>query len=244
MFITRATFFPDRCENVKELRWVIGNDLYRQHQLLWKLFPNIAKSINSPGPFLFRRLESDVRYGHGIEYITVSKEAPMANGPQWELVTKPFNPKIEVGSYLDFQVQVNPIIARKLEGKTRSSKHDVVMNRMHEHKCQWKIENSGKKDSHYVGLPMNDIIREEGMKWLVARSLAKGFDVVPNNTVVGGYSQHILTREKDTIRLSTLDFHGQLIVKDPELFCKTLYEGLGPAKGLGCGLMLVKRSLC
>ncbi len=43
------------------------------------------------------------------------------------------------------------------------------------------------------------------------------------------------------VSLSTLEFNGVLTVADPKLFLETLYEGIGPAKGFGCGLMLVRR---
>ena len=40
---------------------------------------------------------------------------------------------------------------------------------------------------------------------------------------------------------STLDFSGLLTVTAPEKFLSALYGGIGPAKGFGCGLLLVKR---
>ena len=43
------------------------------------------------------------------------------------------------------------------------------------------------------------------------------------------------------ICFSTLDFSGLLTVADPEKFLSTLYGGIGPAKGFGCGLLLIKR---
>jgi CRISPR system Cascade subunit CasE len=42
------------------------------------------------------------------------------------------------------------------------------------------------------------------------------------------------------VRLSTLDFDGLLTVADPGRFGELLFSGLGPAKGFGCGLMLIK----
>jgi len=46
---------------------------------------------------------------------------------------------------------------------------------------------------------------------------------------------------KRQINISTLDFISLLTVIDPELFLGTLYNGIGPAKGFGCGMMMIKR---
>ena len=41
---------------------------------------------------------------------------------------------------------------------------------------------------------------------------------------------------------STLEFDGILAVTEPEVFIeKCLFSGIGPAKGFGCGVMLVRR---
>ena len=42
------------------------------------------------------------------------------------------------------------------------------------------------------------------------------------------------------LRYSTIDFSGTLIVRDPALLARALREGVGHAKGFGCGLLLVK----
>ncbi|MEA2080768.1 MAG: type I-E CRISPR-associated protein Cas6/Cse3/CasE [Pseudomonadota bacterium] len=42
------------------------------------------------------------------------------------------------------------------------------------------------------------------------------------------------------INFSTLDYSGLLTVTDPELFKAALFQGIGPAKAFGCGLLLVR----
>ena len=49
-------------------------------------------------------------------------------------------------------------------------------------------------------------------------------------------------RSNREITFSSLDFSGLLTVKDTDLFGSVLFRGLGPAKGFGCGLMLVRRA--
>lgn len=40
---------------------------------------------------------------------------------------------------------------------------------------------------------------------------------------------------------SSVDFLGDLEITDVEKFKRALFQGIGPAKAFGCGLMLVKR---
>ena len=57
-----------------------------------------------------------------------------------------------------------------------------------------------------------------------------------------GYRTHTVRRRgRAPICFSTLDFSGLLTVTAPEKFLSALYGGIGPAKGFGCGLLLVKR---
>lgn len=56
-----------------------------------------------------------------------------------------------------------------------------------------------------------------------------------------GYMQHFLPKKGEKAKFSSMDFEGQLIVTDAMKFKKALFKGIGPAKGFGCGLMLVRR---
>jgi CRISPR system Cascade subunit CasE len=42
------------------------------------------------------------------------------------------------------------------------------------------------------------------------------------------------------LRVSTVDFSGQLRVEDADAFRRTLFTGIGHAKAFGCGLLLVR----
>lgn len=57
-----------------------------------------------------------------------------------------------------------------------------------------------------------------------------------------GYQWHALPQKKRDAGFSTVDFEGEIEVTDTDLFTKALFDGIGPAKGFGCGLMLVRRS--
>jgi len=56
-----------------------------------------------------------------------------------------------------------------------------------------------------------------------------------------GYQWHALPRKGRDAGFSSVDFEGEIEVTDTELFTKALFDGIGPAKGFGCGLMLVRR---
>jgi CRISPR-associated protein Cas6/Cse3/CasE subtype I-E len=43
--------------------------------------------------------------------------------------------------------------------------------------------------------------------------------------------------------MSTIDMAGQLLITDVDAFIPALYKGIGSAKGMGCGLLLVQRAL-
>ncbi|HQM47010.1 MAG TPA: type I-E CRISPR-associated protein Cas6/Cse3/CasE, partial [Smithellaceae bacterium] len=90
---------------------------------------------------------------------------------------------------------------------------------------------------------MPDIVQISGLQWLEERSVSHGFSIEPNNIRADGYRQHKFFKRKgnNPISLSTVDFNGILTVTEPDVFIdKCLFKGIGPAKGFGCGLMLVR----
>jgi CRISPR system Cascade subunit CasE len=83
---------------------------------------------------------------------------------------------------------------------------------------------------------------ETGSTWLASRAETHGFTIALPTLLVDGYRTHTVHRRGRTpICFSTLDFSGVLTVVDQEKFLTTLYNGIGPAKSFGCGLLLVKR---
>ena len=59
---------------------------------------------------------------------------------------------------------------------------------------------------------------------------------------VDAYKQSKAGKRDHNIRFSAVDFAGELIVSNPELFQIALLNGIGHAKAFGCGLLLVRRS--
>jgi CRISPR system Cascade subunit CasE len=152
---------------------------------------------------------------------------------------KPFEPAFEKDSILRFRIRVNPVRSRVREKAQRGRRHDVVMNA----KKQLQ-ENPGAEAP-------DNLVRTEGLAWLKARAERHGFRVRDDDVRVSGYRQQRLLkpgrqgragdREERQIRFSTLDYDGLLTVADAPLFLATLKQGIGSAKGFGCGLLLVRR---
>jgi len=85
-------------------------------------------------------------------------------------------------------------------------------------------------------------------KWLVEKGEKKGFKLARDSKrnrlqfQTEGYRWHALPKKGRNAGFSSVDFDGVIEVTDPEMFvAKCLFEGIGPEKGFGCGLMLVRR---
>lgn len=83
--------------------------------------------------------------------------------------------------------------------------------------------------------------------WLVGRSERLGFVIARDHSKgrlkfqAEGYQWHALPKKGKDAGFSSVDFEGEIEVTDAELFATALFDGIGPAKGFGCGLMLVRR---
>lgn len=84
--------------------------------------------------------------------------------------------------------------------------------------------------------------------WLKNKGKANGFTIVYDmrrklfKFQAAGYCWHALPNKGRTAGFSSIDFDGEIEVCDPDLFNRALFEGIGPAKGFGCGMMLVRRA--
>lgn len=197
---------------------------YQAHQLVWNLF---ADRTDRQRDFIYRH---EAVNGWPTFY-AVSKRVPIDTAGMWEIIPKEYNPQLRAGQRLGFTSCVNPIRSRHDENG-RQQRHDVVMEE------KLKLKNKGKS----FDLP--DIVQDIGLRWLEERSASHGFSISAELIRVDGYRQHKLYKGKGNkpITFSTLDFNGILTVTEPDVFVeKCLFDGIGPAKGFGCGLMLVRR---
>lgn len=181
-----------------------------------------------------------------------------------------YQPDVREGDRLFFTLRANPTIVQKVErmetseqqtwlehrrmlglkekpaGTKKRIRHDVIMDA----KRRNREEISSGPNSR-----LSEVAYEAGSHWLKTKAEKHGFhiegpaimrdefihDVVELPTLyVDGYS-HWRQRHKNPIQISMIDFTGTLLVTDPTLFCSALFRGIGPAKGFGCGLLLVRR---
>jgi len=216
----------------KEVVALSNGDTYQVHKLIWNLFSDGSERRRD---FLYRY---EAIHGWPTFY-TVSAREPNDPSNLWKIQSKEYSPKIAKGDRLAFSLRVNPIRSKR-DGNDKQHRHDVVME--------------AKTRLGFKALPLEQrphiavLVQEAGVSWLQSRETELGFTVDESEgkqaVRADGYVQHRLSKGKGAkpVTFSTLDFNGVLEVVDPDRFVgKSLYEGIGPAKGFGCGLMLVKR---
>jgi CRISPR system Cascade subunit CasE len=244
----------------------IGNlDPYGQHQAIWKLFDLPRQEKKEIIEFLFR-FEIDKRSRLPVFYVLSCKQTPLDREGLWEIAPKEYKPDICEGDWFDFKLRVNPTQHDKKERteaeiekwnanrKERGFKEKTATKKRIRHDVVMQAKTQLKKD----GVPrekwphINDIIHKAGINWLRKRGPEGGFafkdedneeefEYKQKEVRAEGYQTHQFYKKGTRVQFSSLDFTGRLTVTDPEQFKKILFNGLGPAKGFGCGLMLVRR---
>lgn len=234
MFLSRMRFVRDAIRDPRYARLVMGP--YQIHAAVWGMF---ADDSVSERDYLYRVDESS---GVPVVY-TLSERSPVCDTAVWEVETKEFAPQLQEGQRLSFVLRVNPVVTRSTprdedgSGKKRHCvchRHDVVMD------MKMKMKNEGPDAS----LRVSDIVQEAGAGWLSGRSEKAGFSCLPGSVIAGGYRQlrFMQTKKgkKNPVSISVVDLSGYLFVDEPDLFLSSLKKGLGPAKGFGCGMMMIR----
>jgi len=203
--------------------WNHIDGAYKLHSLVWDLF---ADDPGRKRDFIYRQ---DMVQGLPAFYC-VSERVPSDRHGVWIVETKPYDPVVRENQRLGFMLRANPIRTKRDE-KDKQHRHDVVM----EAKTLLKKRQAEPPRE-------SDLIQQAGFMWLALRGEANGFSVRDGEVRADGYSQLRFTKPKGKhgVSLSTIEFNGILTVTDPDLFVRTLFHGLGPAKAFGCGLMMVR----
>ena len=193
------------------------------HHLVWSLF---SDSSSRERDFLWREMSP------GTFYI-LSARIPVDGHALFEIAPpKPFDPALRAGDHLAFSLRANPLKRRLDEARQRTVKHDVVMDALRD------VE----KGRRAAVRP--DAVQNEGVAWLARQGAVSGFSVADMPVRVDGYQQHRVARTKGApMSFATLDMEGVLTVTAPDAFIAAVGRGFGGAKGYGCGLMLLKRSV-
>lgn len=222
---------------VGRIAQVVRDNAYLDHKALWRLFT--GQGAPAPRTFLFHRIEGAV----APAFYVLSAEPPAVASDLWHARTKEFAPRITQGMRLRFALRANPVVTQTDDAK-RHLRRDVVMVRKH------ALKRDGVPREGWPS--MNVMVQEECGKWLQARAARCGFALAPRagspapyemQLETSGYRQHEFhTRGRAPIKVTTVDFDGVLEVTDATAFLASLSSGIGPAKGFGCGLLLIKRA--
>ena len=226
MYLSRIRLRPDAAE--KREFWQMMGSEYQAHHMVWDLFTD---GPDRERDFLYR-----VEDIGGLPTIyAVGRREPVNRGGMWTIETKSYDPILSRGQRLAFVLRANPV-RTKCDEKGKHHRHDVVME------AKTLLKQQGRPREEWP--PEPEIVGQAGFAWLATRGEANGFTVAEGNVRADGYTQRRFRKRKGRhdISLSTIDYTGILTVADPEKFKATLYTGIGPAKGFGCGMMMVRRA--
>lgn len=191
---------------------------YRDHALVWRLFPGDG----APRDFVFR---SDADERERAVFYIVSQREPRDVDGLFQLQSKRYLPQLGAGELLHFDLRANPTISRR-NRSGKSQRHDVLMDAKQ------------KADSPQQ---VNEEMEQAGRAWLLGRASSWGLEVEPGSVLQTGYQQHRLRPKDKRIEFSSLDYRGVARVTDPMALQRALLNGVGHARGFGCGLLLVRR---
>ncbi len=122
MYFSRVRIRPEIIQSTQFANIVSGN-AYSTHRLLWDLFPDQKQR-----GFLYREEVAREQLGRQAGargepvYYLVSSSAPSMQTPFFIVKTKRYEPKLQEGETLRFELRANPVVTKN--GK----KHDVVMD--------------------------------------------------------------------------------------------------------------------
>ena len=220
MFLSRITL-ADRADSDPRF-WPIFKEPYRLHQAVWDLF---ADGPDRRRDFLYR-LDLD---GRKSQIFTLSARRPQESGPLFRVQTAELSPRLRANERLRFALRVNPVVTRD-----HSHRRDVVMD------AKWHLRQQGVPRDKWPSDAQ--LAYQEGLKWLTARAEKHGFSVESGQLLVERYAIERFDKGRHRVSLASCDFAGTLKVTDVDRFLESLERGVGPAKGFGFGLMLIRRA--
>lgn len=218
MFLSRLSL-ADGAAAGPEFWRAFGSE-YALHRAVWDLFDDRPDRRRD---FLYRL---DSRNGKPLLW-TLSSREPEAPPGLWKVEAREVAPRLRPGDLLEFTVRVNPVVTR--DGK----RHDVVMDR--KRRTSWKTATAAERQ------PEAALVQEALSEWLTARSDRLGAGV--RSLRADGYRVTRFPKPSGKeVQLGLCDLTGVLEVVEPDRFLDAWSTGLGPAKGFGCGLLLIRRA--
>lgn len=245
---------------------LLDADPRSDHELLWQFFPSPPGTARD---FIFRRVDAAAAFRLPFFYVVSCRE-PRTIHEAWIVESKAYDPELERGAQLEFEVRLNPVRhemrerspqERETYEKLRRAKglqlrpgpsrrkvyHDVIMHA----KREWRVREGAKR---WSDIPADrrpefyELVHQTVRGWFCGTdgrgglAARHGFAVEVGALRVEAYRQHRIMRPNgQRMQYSTVDVSGILQVSDPVKFRNALLTGLGRAKAFGCGLLLVRR---
>jgi len=227
MFFSKIVLMNEKL-HITTLSELARESGYRLHQRLWRMFAEPSVK------------ERDFNYRQETEngwpcFFVVSQREPLRSEGLWQILTKPYMPRIRSGESLAFVLRANPVKTSKNGENGKPARHDVIMA------AKTRLREQGIPKSEWPS--STEIVQTESFRWLEARTARCGFSITEHTVRADAYQQHSYShpRRKAPICFSTVDYTGLLTVIDPGQFVNTLYQGIGHCKGFGCGMIMVRR---
>lgn len=228
---------------LRQSAYELAQTSYAEHQWLWKFFPS---SEDQTRDFIFRRHD----IGQTARFYVVSQRLPIAFSAAWQLQSRVYDPQLQEGQRLLFELHANPVISKK-NSAGKSQRHDVVMQAkkqlLAEHGFSEEAKWADWKDESSKPL-LYELVQRHCAQWLDGIAQRNGFEIAltdeeePRRKLqIDAYGQNKAGKRNHNIQFSAVDFSGELRVTNPELFHQALFNGLGHAKAFGCGLLLVRK---
>ena len=200
-----------------EIPWEFARNPYNLHRQLWRLFPGEERETRSGSDelrhgFLFRIEESPT--GRPARLLVQSRRAPASASGLTVVGTREIHPQPIAGQRLAFLLTANPV--KTIADTQRGAKPE--------------------KKSEKCRVPL---IKEEDQRAWIARKLASAGEIETANALP--HAPIYFRKGNRGGKLATVTFEGVLRVSDPIRMADLLENGVGPAKGFGCGLLLVRR---
>lgn len=229
MFLSRIDLAPSAVAR-PEVRSRLQT-AYGIHQLLWDLFSDVPDRTRD---FLFREEDREqLDPGESaFRAYTLSVRRPVDRTGLFLIQDRQLDPVLAEGDRLRFSARVNPVVRHSDDQRKHKQRHDVVMD------AKRKLVTASAPLP-----PLPEIVQQATLGWLRKQAALGGFAFVDGEVSADGYRQHRFRKRGGAeIRLSTVEIEGVLTVTDPIRFREAWGRGLGPAKGFGCGLLLLRRN--
>ncbi len=200
-----------------EVPWEFARNPYDFHRQLWRMFPGEPKETRSNDKearqgLLFRIEENQT--GRPARLMVQSRQEPEAVSGMVVMGTRKFHPQPVSGQRLAFLLTANPVRT------IADTQLDTKPNKRWE-KCR---------------VPL---IQEIDQREWLSRKLADAAEIVAANVLP--HTPMYFRKGNHSGKLMTITFDGVLQVNNPTRLVDLLKQGVGPAKGFGCGLLLVRR---